>query len=99
MKVTITYRDSESLSVEEVVRQAEHNYGKGIKVETMPDSTAAYDLIYFGLQQIMTHEQLSLIYERNGDYQGSLKKLRSTVLYKIQEIVDQVIVDNEARVT
>ncbi len=98
MKVTITYHDNESLTVEEVVRQAAHNYGKTCKVEVMPESTIAYDLIYFGLQQLLTHEQLSLFYDSGGSYQQDIKKLRSDVIYKIEEIIDQVIIDNESKV-
>ena len=98
MKVTLTYHDNESLTVEEVVRQATHNYGKSCKVEVMPESTIAYDLIYFGLQQLLTHEQLSLFYDSGGSYQQDIKKLRSDILYKIEEIIDQVIIDNESKV-
>jgi len=98
MKVTITYHDNESFTVEEVVKQAMHNYGRQVQVEVMPESTIAYDHIYFGLQQLVTHKQLSMLYDRNSDYQSDLKKLRSEVLYKVTEIIDQVIVDNESKV-
>lgn len=99
MQVKITYNDSTSFSKEEVVRNAVHNYGKGAKVEVLPDSTNAHDFIYFGIQQIISHEQISLIFERGLDYQAQLKKLRAETLYKIEEILDTVIVDNEARVS
>lgn len=98
MKVTITYHDTESFTVEEVVKQAVHNYGKSAHIEVMPDSTIAYDHIYFGLQQLVTHEQLSLLYDKSSNYHTDLEKLRSEVLYKVTEIVDQVIVDNESKV-
>lgn len=98
MKVTITYHDTESFTVEEVVKQAVHNYGRQVQVEVMPESTIAYDHIYFGLQQLITHQQLSLLYDRGSDYQTDIKKLRSEVLYKVTEIIDQVIVDNESKV-
>lgn len=98
MKVTITYHDNESFTMEEVVKQAVHNYGKAAKVDVMPESTMAYDYIYFGLQQLITHEQLSLLYDSGATYQQDLKKLREQVMYKITEIVDQVIIDNEAKV-
>lgn len=98
MKVTITYHDTESFTVEEVVKQAVHNYGRQVQVEVMPESTIAYDHIYFGLQQLLTHQQLSLLYDRGSDYQTDIKKLRSEVLYKVTEIIDQVIVDNESKV-
>ena len=98
MKVTITYHDNESFTMEEVVKQAMHNYWKAAQVEITPESTMAYDHIYFGLQQLITHEQLSLLYDSGVTYQQDLKKLREQVMYKVTEIVDQVIIDNEAKV-
>lgn len=98
MKVTITYHDNESFTMEEVVKQAVHNYGKAAQVDVMPESTMAYDYIYFGLQQLITHEQLSLLYDNESAYQQDIKKLRSQILYKVTEIVDQVIIDNESKV-
>ena len=96
MKVTITYHDTESFTVEEVVKQATHNYGKMAKVEVMPESTMAYDYIYFGLQQLVTHEQLSLLFDKGSSYQQDIKRLRDHVLFKVTEILDQVIIDNES---
>lgn len=98
MKVIITYNDGDSFTVEEVVKQAVHNYGKSATINIMPDSTKPHDLIYFGLQQIITHEQLSILYDDNPNYHNSIQKLRNNVLYKVQEIIDQVIIDNEAKV-
>ena len=98
MKVTITYHDSESFTVEEVVKQAVHNYGRLAQVEVMPDSTMAYDHIYFGLQQLITHEQLSLLFDKGSNYQQDIKRLRDQIIYKVTEIVDQVFIDNESKV-
>lgn len=98
MKVQITYHDNESFTVEEVVKQAVHNYGKLTKVEVSPESTIAYDQIYFGLQQLITHEQLSLLYDSGASYPQDLQKLRTQIIYKVGEIIDQVIIDNEAKV-
>jgi len=99
MKVTITYHDNASLTVEEVVAFAVKNYGRAANVEIMPESTMAYDHIYFGLQQLITHEQLSLLFEKNNDYQKDIKKLREEIVYKVTEIIDQVIIDNESKVS
>ncbi len=99
MRVTISYTDNESFTVEEVVKQAVHNYGKLAKVEVMPESTMAYDYIYFGLQQLITHEQLSLLFDGGASYQQDIKRLRDQVLYKVTEILDQVIIDNESKVS
>lgn len=98
MKVTITYHDNQAFTVEEIVRQALHNYGQATQVDITPESTMAYDHIYFGLQQLITHEQLGLLYDKDAAYQKDLKELRADVLYKVEEIIDQVIIDNESKV-
>lgn len=99
MEVTIKYNDEHSLTVEEIVRQATHNYGKNAEVVVTPDSFKAHDLIYFGLQQIVTHNQLSFFYDDKHTYATNVQKLRNETLYKVQEILDQVIIDNEAKVS
>lgn len=99
MKVTISYHDLDSLTVEEIVRQAQHNYGKNISVEVTPESWIAYDAVYFGIQQLITHKQLSILFDKKVSYQHELKDLRDSVLAKIEEILNQVIIDNESRVT
>ena len=98
MKITLTYFDDESFTREEVVKQAVHMYGKAVDVQIMPSSTKPHDLIYFGLQQIITHEQLGLLYDDKLGYQDSIQKLRNETLYKIEEILSQVIIDNESKV-
>ncbi len=99
MKVTITYHDNDSLTKEEVVRQATQNYGRQAHVEVLPESSAAHDLIYFGIQSIITHEQLSMLYDRGSNYQQDIGRLRKDILTKLSELVDQVIIDNEVRVS
>lgn len=99
MKVEITYHDNSSFTVEEVVKQAVDNYGRMVQVNIMPESTMAYDHIYFGLQQLITHEQLSILFDKGTSYQNDIKKLREQVLYKVTEIIDQVIIDNESKVS
>jgi hypothetical protein len=98
MKITLSYYDTESFTVEEVVKQAVHNYGKAVKVDITPESNKPHDLIYFGLQQIITHQQLGLLFDDKLGYQASIQKLRNETLFKIQEILDQVIIDNESKV-
>lgn len=98
MKITITYHDNDALTAEEVVRQATHNYGKQAQVDIMPESSKPHDLIYFALQRIITHQQLSLLFDDKLGYQSSLQKLRNETLYKVEEILSQVIIDNESRV-
>ena len=98
MEVTLVYHDDTSFTKEEVVKQAEHNYGRNVTVKIMPDSTKAHDLIYFGIQSIITHDQLGFLFNDKLGYQKSIQNLRNDTLYKIEEILSQVIIDNEARV-
>ena len=98
MKITLTYFDTDSFTVEEVVKQAEHYHGKSVRVDITPESNKPHDLIYFGLQQIITHQQLGLLFDDKLGYQASVQKLRNETLFKIQEILDQVIIDKESKV-
>lgn len=98
MQVTIKYNDDTSFTVEEVVKQAVHNYGSRTEVRVMPDSANPHDLIYFAIQCMVTYRQLSLIYDSKFSYQSDLKNLRSETITKLGEILDQVLVDNEAKI-
>ena len=98
MKVKLTYNDNQSFTMDEVIRQAKHNYGNGVTVEILPESTTTGDILYFALQQMIVHKQLSLLYDSKSAYQTDIKKLREEVLFKVQEVLDEVIMDNEAKV-
>lgn len=98
MQVKLTYHDDTALTVEEVVKQAQHNYGKSVKAEVFADSLAPFDQIYFALQQIITYRQLSLLYDNKYGYNKDIKVLRAEVLSKLEELLDSVIIDNEGRV-
>lgn len=98
MKVELTYHDDTAFTVEEVVKLAEHNYGKNVRVQVHADSLAPHDQIYFALQQIVTARQLALLYDSKFTYQIDIKNLRAETLYKLQEILDTVIIDNESKV-
>lgn len=99
MQVTIKYSDDTAFTIEEIVKQAVHNYGKQAKVRVMPDSAAPHDLIYFSLQCMLTHAQLSLLYDDKYAYPKKLQELRNETLYKLGEILDQVLIDNESKVS
>lgn len=99
MQVIVKYQDNTSFTPEEVVRQAQNNYGRDVQVEVRSDSPAPHDLIYFAIQQIVTYRQLALLYDSKFSYKHDLKALRAEVLQDITEILDSVIVDNESKVT
>lgn len=98
MQVTIKYNDDTSFTVEEVVKQARFHFGSKAQVEVTADSAKPHDLIYFALQAMLTHKQLSLLYDDKYGYSKSLTTLRNDTLIKLEEILDQVIIDNEAKV-
>lgn len=98
MKVNISYYDGESFTAEEVVKLAQHNYGKNVSVEVAADSPAPFDLIYHALQQIITYRQLSLLYDNKYSYQKDIAMLRAETLIKLTEILDSVIIDNESKI-
>lgn len=99
MKVNVSYHDIDALTVDEVVAQAKHNYGKMVQVTVSPETNTAESYIYFGLQQLVTHEQLSLLFDRNANYQQDIKHLRNTALFKVTELLDKVLLDNEDKVS
>lgn len=97
MKVTVEYFDQESFLLEEVIKQARNNYGKNAKVTIEPDSTQPIDYLYFALQRLITGDHIQILYDSGPTYQQDLKKLRSEILYKVGEVLDEVIMDTEAR--
>lgn len=98
MQVNIKYYDSDSFTVEEIVKLAQNNYGKSVQVEVRADSSAPHDLIYHALQQIITYRQLAMLYDDKYTYQRDIKQLRAETITKLSEILDSVIIDNETRV-
>ena len=98
MQITIRYHDDTALTIEEVVKQATNAYGKAARVDVVPDSNKPHDMIYFAVQCMITHQQLGLLYDDKLGYQESIQKIRNETLYKLEEILSQVIIDNESRV-
>lgn len=99
MKVKLEYFDNTALTVEEIVSQAQYNYGKNVKVEVMPDSTIAYDLIYHGISMLTTHTHVGILHDDKLNYQSEVQKMRNKVLVKLTEILDQVVLDTEQKIT
>jgi hypothetical protein len=98
MKVVIKYADIESLTSDEVVRRNLHLYGPGTEGKVYPSSNDPWDLIYFGIQQLITQEQLELLYDSGALYDSKLNELRKEMHRKLGEELCQVIMDNEKKV-
>ena len=99
MKVIITYYDSDTLTKEEVIRQAKDTYGEHTQVEVMPTSDDPKDLLYFAMQQMSTYEQLSALFDAPHLYQKTMNELRARMLNICTEELEAVIKDNEKRVS
>lgn len=100
MKVTITYYDDTALSIEEVLKRAKDNYGEHIDVDIHPTSSSPMDIIYFGLQQLVTHDQLSLLFDNDHKlYKEKVSQLSSKILESVKQELAIVIKDNEEKVS
>lgn len=99
MKVRITYHDFTSLTKEEVIRAAKQNYGDGAEVEIFPPSNDPWDIVYFGLQQALTYDQLSILFDSGALYPEKLELLKAQVLNRLNSELNSVIKDNEVRVS
>ncbi len=98
MQVTIEYTDESALLYAEVARNAKHQFGEHTQVTIRPDSNHPTDVIYFGIQQLITSDHLSLLYD-SDNYNKELPKFRANALAKLGELLDQVIIDNESKVS
>ncbi len=98
MQVTVTYHDQDSFLVEEVIKHAKDNYGSKAIVRVAPESDAPIDFLYFALQRLITGDHISLLYDSGPTYQQDLKKLRAEMMYKVGEVLDEVIMNNEHKI-
>jgi hypothetical protein len=99
MNVTISYHDRDSFTAEEVISTARRNYGRNATVTVSAESSKPNDLLYFALQNLITQEQLSLFFDNKDTYAKELQKFRADIIYLVQETMDNVIIDNEAKLT
>lgn len=99
MKVSIEYHDRKSFTAEEVISFVRQTHGKNVEVTVTAESSRPHDLLYFALQNLITQEQLSLFFEDKNTYTKELQKLRADIMYRVQEVLDNVIIDNEAKLT
>lgn len=97
MQVILKFHDNEALLPEEVIRQAKHNYGDRCQVTVRPESDTPIDYLYFAIQRLISGDHISLYYDSGPTYQQDLKKLRAEMMYKIEEVLNDVIIDNEQR--
>lgn len=98
MKVQIEFHDSTAFTADEIVKHAKRVHGANASVKVSPDSSTPHDLILFALQQIITTTQLGYYYNEGALYPQKLKELRASTLYKLEELLNEVIMENESKV-
>ncbi len=98
MQVIVKYHDRDSFLIEEVIKQAKNNYGARVSVEIQPDSNTPMDYLYFAIQRLITGDHITLLFDSGSMYKKDLEKLRAEIMYKVGEVVDDVILENEARI-
>lgn len=99
MKVILKYYEDSALTEEEVIARATESLGvKPSSIEIYPNSNDPLDHIYFGIQQLITYQQLDMLFEAGPLYMDKLNKLRSETLGVLTNELDRVIADNEHKV-
>jgi len=99
MKVVIEYHETNALTIEEVVKNARRVYGKTAEVRVLPESNLPHDLIQFALWQMTANEQTCLFFNEAELYAKKLKELRAYTLYKLEELLDDTLLENEEKIT
>lgn len=97
MKVNIEFYDNTAFTADEIVKQAKRLHGANASVKVSPDSTTPHDLILFALQQMITSTQLGYYYNEGALYPQKIKELRASTLYKLEELLNEVIMENESK--
>ncbi len=95
MKIVAKFHDTDSFTSAEAVRRAKDVLGEYTDIKAYPSTTDPWDGIYFSLQQIITDEQLNFLFDEGALYPEKMKELRSRVLGRLTEELDEVIQDNE----
>jgi hypothetical protein len=89
------FHDVDSFTSAEAIRRAKDVLGEFTDIKAYPSTNDPWDGIYFSLQQIITDEQLNILFDSGALYPSKLKELRSSILGRLEKELDEVIQDNE----
>jgi hypothetical protein len=98
MKLVAKFHDLDSFTSEEAVRRAKDLLGDFIEIKVYPSTSDPWDNIYFAIQQIITVDQLNLLFDEGPLYKSKIKELRAKILSKLEAELDEVITDNQNKV-
>ena len=99
MKLVAKFHDLDSFTSEEAIRRVKDLLGDFIEVKAYPSTTDPWDNIYFAIQQIITVDQLNLVFDEGPLYPEKVKEFRAKILAKLEAELDEVIKDNEEKVS
>lgn len=97
MKIVAKFHDVDSFTSTEAIRRAKDLLGDYTDIKAYPSTTDPWDGIYFSLQEIITDEQLNYLFDEGPLYSKKLKELRSRILGRLEQELDEVIKDNETK--
>ena len=99
MKARVRIFDHSALTHEELIQRIKAQFNcSDSDIEVMPDSNKPIDHIYFGIQQLITADQLDILFQEGALYHDKLEALRRATLEIISAELDRVIIDNEAKI-
>lgn len=97
MKVVVEYEDTDSLVPDEVINHNLEYFGPGTSVKVTPTHDDPLSHIYYGIQGLLTFEQIQLFYDSGPLYKQHISELRDEILEKLEIELNRVIIDNEAK--
>jgi hypothetical protein len=89
------FHDVDSFTSAEAIRRAKDVLGEFTDIKAYPSTNDPWDGVYFSLQQIITDEQLNILFDSGALYPSKLKELRASILGRLEKELDEVIQDNE----
>ena len=99
MKINIQYIDNNSFSSDEIIKNTKDLLGKDVKIDITSDNNSPESNIYFGIQNLVTNEQLCLFYDMGEFvYNDEISNIKNNTLKKLEQILDKVIKDNEQKI-
>jgi hypothetical protein len=96
-KVTVTFEDYDSLTVDEIAANLKNVYGKNASIKVGPASSSPLSHLYFGISELLTGKQSEVFFDQPELYEQKLRTIRDETIKQILFVVNDVIMDNEEK--
>ena len=80
MKLIAKFHDVDSFTATEAIRRAKDLLGNYTDIRAYPSTNDPWDIVYFALQQIVTGEQLNMLFDDGALSPVKLKFWRTQIL-------------------